>query len=361
MSGGVDSSVVAALLAEQGHEVIGITLNVWPKESEGSNGRANGCCGLSAVEDARRVSTLVGIRHYVLNFREVFAERVIADFVREYLAGRTPNPCIRCNEHIKFAAFLAKAEGLGADFIATGHYARISFDSRRGRYLLRRAADERKDQSYVLYPMKQKQLQRTLMPLGEFTKSETRRLAAAFGLPVATKPESQELCFVMDRDYAAVVAARAPEAAAPGPILDREGRVLGQHQGISHYTIGQRKGLPLAVGRPMFVAAIDPGRNAVIVGEDRDLYSDVLIAGEVNLIGCPRLESRLPVHAKVRYRMPAVDAEVSLLGHDRVVVRFAMPQRAITPGQAVVFYKGDEVLGGGTILAAGEAALAMLG
>jgi len=350
MSGGVDSSTAAALLQREGYEVIGVTMQIWPSNRSAEEAeKFGGCCSLAAVEDARQVAYKLDIPHYVLNFREIFAQKVVADFCQEYSQGRTPNPCIRCNQYIKFDALLKKARGLGADFVATGHYARINFEPSRSRYLLKKGVDSRKDQSYVLYVMTQEQLAHTLMPLGALTKDETRRLASEFGLPVATKAESQEICFIPDNDYPRFLQEHIPEAAKPGPILDKQGNVLGTHRGILFYTIGQRKRLSIAVGKPLYVIAVDKEKNAVIVGEEEDVYARGLIAKELNYISVEKLIRPTQVFAKIRYGMKEAEAMVTPLGEDEVKVEFSQPQRAITPGQAVVFYDQDLVLGGGTI------------
>ena len=353
MSGGVDSSVAAALLLQQGYDVVGVTLNVWPHGIDPAPERENSCCALSAVEDARRVADRLGIPHYTLNFRAVFANTVIADFAAEYRRGRTPNPCIRCNEHVKFAALLQRTAGLEADFVATGHYARIAYDGHRRRFLLHKARDRRKDQSYVLYVLSQQLLARTMMPLGKFTKEETRQLAASLGLPVAHKPESQEICFIPDNDYGRFLREHAPASQRPGPILDQARQIIGRHRGIANYTIGQRRGLGLAGPTPRYVTAIAAERNAIVVGEERDLYHDTLVAEQVNLISVAAIAAPLRVAAKVRYRSGETPASLFPAPDGRLLVRFDQPQRAITPGQAVVFYDRDLVVGGGTIAAVG--------
>ncbi len=352
MSGGVDSSVTAALLKQQGHDVIGVTLNVWPESSVDEVTRTKACCGISAVDDARRVADLLDIPYYVLNFRELFREYVIADFVREYTRGRTPNPCVRCNQHVKFRPVLQRAAALGAEFVATGHYVRRDQDPLTGRYRLRKAADPSKDQSYVLFPMQQDELARTLFPLGDLPKTETRRLAVEFGLPVAKKPESMEICFVPDNKYGRYVEAAAPHAAQPGPIVDLQGRYLGEHPGITFFTVGQRKGLGLTSAEPLYVIDIDSERNALIVGADRDLYCRELVADDLNLVALHALDGPVRCRARIRYRMeeaPATIAPAPDAGEGVVRVVFDAPQRAVTPGQAVVFYDGDVVLGGATI------------
>ncbi|MBI2954251.1 MAG: tRNA 2-thiouridine(34) synthase MnmA [Chloroflexi bacterium] len=351
MSGGVDSSVAAALLREQGYEVVGITLNVWPKLTpEEAVERHDACCSLSAVEDARRVADMLGIPHYVLNFREVFQRTVIDDFAREYLAGRTPNPCIRCNEFVKFDALLRKALGLGAEYVATGHYVRVQYDQQRQRYTLRKAADQTKDQTYVLYVLKQEQLRHTLFPLGDLTKENVRKMAHERGLPVAAKAESQEICFVTENDYGVFLTGYVPDAAKPGPILDTQGRQLGQHRGIIFYTIGQRRGLGISSPEAMYVVAIDVAANAVIVGPESELYHDELIANRLNLVSVDLIREPLSVRAKVRYKMTETDATVRQIDRDTIELRFAMAQRAITPGQAVVFYQDGWLVGGATIV-----------
>jgi tRNA-specific 2-thiouridylase len=355
MSGGVDSSVTAALLKRDGHDVIGVTLNVWPDTAADEVTRAKACCGISAVDDARRVADVLEIPYYVLNFRELFREYVIADFVREYTRGRTPNPCVRCNQHVKFRPVLQRAAALGAEYVATGHYVQRDQDPQTGRYRLRKAVDVAKDQSYVLYPMQQDELARTLFPLGGLPKTETRRLAQELGLPVAGKPESMEICFVPDNRYGNYVREQAPAAMQPGPILDGSGRYLGEHPGVALFTVGQRKGLGLSSPEPLFVVAIEPERNALIVGTDKDLLSRELVADDLNLVALPSLEGPLRCRARLRYRMHEAPATVEPLpdqGNGMVRVMFDEPQRAITPGQAVVFYDDDVLLGGATIAAA---------
>ncbi|MHB9094164.1 MAG: tRNA 2-thiouridine(34) synthase MnmA [Eubacteriales bacterium] len=350
MSGGVDSSLTAALLRDEGYETIGVTMQIWPVDDPEKEHDQGGCCSLSAVDDARRVADTLGIPFYVMNFRELFEEKVIDLFISEYLAGRTPNPCISCNRFIKFDAFLAKAVALGADYIATGHYARIFFAEERGRYIIRKARDDRKDQTYVLYNMSQEQLSRTLMPLGEYTKSEVRRMAADYGLKVADKPESQEICFVTDNDYGRFLREKAGAEIKPGPFLDTEGHVLGQHQGLAYYTVGQRKGLGITFGEPMYVVALDPARNAVILGRNDKVFGRELAAADNNFILYDKLASPLAVQAKIRYSAKPAEAVISPDEDGRVRVKFAEPQRAITPGQAVVWYEGPDVVGGGTIV-----------
>ena len=352
MSGGVDSSVAAAMLVEQGYEVIGVTMQIWPAETGPAEAFSRTCCSLSAVEDARRVAAKLGIPHYVLNFKDVFERTVIDDFVEEYRRGRTPNPCIRCNRFVKFEALLDKARGMGADRVATGHYARIVHDEAAGRWLLKRGLDHTKDQSYALYGMTQDQLAHTLMPLGSMAKDETRRLAADLGMAVASKPDSQEICFVENRDYPTFLKIRAPETAKPGPILDMAGTIIGEHKGIAFYTVGQRRRIGVAAGEPLYVVRIAPTENTITVGKDEDLYSSELTAEGLNLISIPELDTNEPiaVTAKVRYNMKDSPASLAVTPGGRAHVRFEKLQRAIAPGQAVVCYQGEDVVGGGTIM-----------
>jgi tRNA-specific 2-thiouridylase len=345
MSGGVDSSVAAALLKEEGYEVIGVTMQIYASSADGFGG----CGGISAIEDAQRVADKLGIPHYVMDFKDIFSREVIADFCHEYSLGRTPNPCIRCNQHIKFGALLEKAGELGADFVVTGHHARVVKAGTEGRYLLKKGIDQRKDQSYVLYPLTQRQLSRALLPIGNFTKQRVREIAAGLGLSVAVKPESQEICFIPDSDYPQFLKEFIPQAAKPGPIIDKEGTVLGEHRGILFYTVGQRKRLGISAREPLYVTAIDRERNTIIVGGRQEVYSSQLIASRLNWIAGDRLGQPVAVTAKIRYLHQAAEAVVTPLGSDQVHVRFNRPQLAVTPGQAIVFYHGDNVLGGGLI------------
>jgi tRNA-specific 2-thiouridylase len=350
MSGGVDSSVTAGLLAEQGYDVIGITLNLWPdQKDEPWNAREDACCALGAVEDARRVADRLGIRYYVMNFRETFEEKVIKDFVREYARGRTPNPCVRCNQFIKFDALLAKAALFGADYVATGHYARVEQDAESGRWLLRKAADPSKDQSYVLYVMTQDRLEHALFPLGALSKAETRRLAEAWRLPVANKPESQDICFVPYKRYGEFLERHAPESLQTGPIVDTAGQRVGTHQGIALHTVGQRRGLGLATKEPRYVTGLDSATNTVFVGGLDDLLRVECTLEDVNWVKIADPAGPLRTSARIRYRAELVPATVFAEPGARARVVFDEPQRAVTPGQAVVFYEGEYVLGGGTI------------
>jgi tRNA-specific 2-thiouridylase len=350
MSGGVDSSVTAALLKQDGYQVIGATMQIWPPNELGDEAhKFGGCCGFDAVSEAKNVAHTLGIPHYVMNFRNEFAQKVITNFCREYSLGRTPNPCIRCNEHIKFDALLNRAKELGADFIATGHYTRIEHDEANDRYLLKKGVDRGKDQSYVLYIMSQNQLKHTLMPLGVFTKEKVRQIARELGLSVADKAESQEICFIPDGNYSRFLKEYMPEVAKPGPILDREGNTLGEHRGILFYTIGQRKGLGISAEEPIYVVAIDRARNAIIVGSKQEVYGDELIATNLNWITMESPKQPLELKAKIRYRHREADAVIIPISKGDAHVKFKQPQMAITPGQAIVFYHKDTVVGGGTI------------
>jgi tRNA-specific 2-thiouridylase len=350
MSGGVDSSVAAALLQEQGHEVIGITMNLFslPKEVCRSE-NLKSCCGWQAQEDANRVAIELGIPHYVVDFRREFERTVVMDFSREYGRGRTPNPCIRCNQFIKFDLLLERANKLGADQIATGHYAQAEFDPATGRHLLKKGKDKDKDQSYFLYTLTQAQLAKTLFPLGGLTKKDVRTIAAKYALPVAQKEESQEICFIPDRDYPKFLRERIPQAFRPGPILDLQNRVIGKHEGIIHFTVGQRKGMGIAAPHPLYVLSIDAEKNAIVVGKNEDLYRSRLEASAVNFISIEKLDEPKPVQVKIRYKHAEARATISPQDRWGVRVDFEKPQRAITSGQAVVFYDGDTVVGGGII------------
>jgi len=350
MSGGVDSSVTAALLKQDGYQVIGATMQIWPSNDLAEEAhKFGGCCGFDAVSEAKSVAHSIGIPHYVMNFRNEFAQKVITNFCREYSLGRTPNPCIRCNEHIKFDSLLNRAKELDADFIATGHYARIEHDEVNDRYILKKGVDRGKDQSYVLYMLSQNQLKHALMPLGVFTKEKVRQIARELGLSVADKAESQEICFIPDGNYPRFLKEYMPEVVKPGPILDREGNTLGEHRGILLYTIGQRKGLGISAEEPMYVVAIDRGRNAIIVGSKEDIYSDELIAAGINWIAKQSPKQPLELKAKIRYRHREADAVITSISSREAHVKFKQAQMAITPGQAIVFYDKDTVVGGGTI------------
>jgi tRNA-specific 2-thiouridylase len=347
MSGGVDSAVAAALLVEQGHDVVGLTMNLWPTWVPPADGASRACCGVSAIDDARASASVLGIRHYVLNLREAFEHAVIDYFVDEYARGRTPNPCIACNQAVKFRVLLERVAALECDLLATGHYARIAVDAATGRHALLRAVDARKDQSYVLFALTQAHLERLRFPIGGYAKPEVRDLARRYGLPVADKPDSQEICFVPTGRYGDLVASRRPHAAQPGPILDLTGSVVGTHGGIARYTVGQRRGLGVASDAPQYVVDIDARRNAVVVGGPDDLLRSQVMLDRVNWIEPPPP----PASVTVRVRHAAVDvpAALRLWPDGRVQVLFDTPQRAAAPGQAVAFYDGDRVLGGGII------------
>jgi len=331
--------VAAALLKEAGHEVTGITMRVTADRQ--------------AETDAADIAGRLGITHHTIDLHEIFRERIIEYFCGEYGKGRTPNPCVRCNEYIKFGALREEAERLGAEMFATGHYARIEKDS-RGRYILIKGRDKNKDQSYFLYRLTQEQLSRTMFPVGEMTKEEVRKKAAELGLPAATRPESQEICFIPDNDHAAFAVRYTAEAGRPGPIMDEGGRTLGRHRGIAQYTIGQRKGLGIAAAEPLYVTEIEAASNTVVVGTKERIYDMELIAENINWIAIGAPEYPISVKAKIRYRHAETVARVEPQDGGQVYVKFSLPQAAITPGQAVVFYDGDKVLGGGTIVKRGN-------
>ncbi len=348
MSGGVDSSVAAYLLKEQGYDVIGVTMQIWQDEDPLAQAENGGCCGLSAVDDARRVADRLGIPYYVLNFKREFKENVIDYFMDEYMHARTPNPCIACNRYVKWEALLNRARELGCDYIATGHYARVvQLDN--GRYALKKSATDRKDQTYALYNLTQEQLAHTLMPVGEYEKEQIREIAAKIGLLIANKPDSQEICFIPDNDYAGYIERESGKTFPKGNFVDLEGNILGTHKGIIHYTIGQRKGLGLSMGSPVFVVDIRPETNEVVIGSNLDTFHDSLYAGKVNLMSVDALEGEREVVAKIRYSHKGAPCRIKMVDEDTVLCKFEEPVRAITPGQAVVFYDGDIVLGGAVI------------
>jgi tRNA-specific 2-thiouridylase len=352
MSGGVDSSVAAAQLVEQGYEVIGVTMNTWTDDipEEIAQNEHSGCCSLGAVEDARAVANRLEIPYYVMNFQGQFAGTVIDYFVEEYTKGRTPNPCIACNRYVKFSAFLDKARQLECDYVATGHYAVIGEDPKYpGRKLLGKSADARKDQTYVLHNLTQDALAHTLFPVGDMVKPHVRELAREDGLLTADKPDSQEICFVYDNDYGRFIQERVPEAVTPGPMLNLKGEVIGEHKGLPLYTVGQRKGLGLTTPRPMYVVSLDVDRNAVVVGEDFETYQGSLLASDMNWIALEGLSEPIRCTAKIRRMAPEAPCTVYPEADGAIRVVFDEPQRAITPGQSVVLYDGNWVLGGGTI------------
>lgn len=343
MSGGVDSSVTAALLLEQGYDVTGVTMKMWETES-----LETGCRALAAVEDAGNVAAKLGIPFHVVNFSAVFEEKVINYFTAEYLRGRTPNPCVVCNRHVKFQALLDKALKLGACCMATGHYARTGFSEEYGRYTIRRPVDRSKDQTYVLYALNQRQIAHALMPLGEYTKEQVRRMAADFGLRVADKAESQEICFIQDDNYRNFLREKTKDI-KPGPFINMRGEIIGEHKGIPFYTIGQRRGLGIAAGERLYVIKIDPVQNAVTLGPEEAILGSDLIAEDVNMILFDKLEGPLEVEAQIRYNARPAPATINPLPGGGVAVHFHKPLRSITPGQAVVFYRDDYLAGGATI------------
>ena len=353
MSGGVDSSVAAALLAEQGHEVIGVSMQLYDVSRQADGNRTFGsCCTLDDLHDARQVAAAIDIPHYILNFERQFDEQVVSNFVHEYTSGRTPLPCAHCNSDLKFSTLLERACGFGADRVATGHYARVDYDAATGRYVLKRGVDPAKDQSYFLFSLTQEQLARAVFPVGDRPKDAVREYARRRNLPVADKPDSQEICFIPDHNYAAFVAARSPQAAhAHGAIVDESGRVLGRHEGIHRFTIGQRKGLGLSgtpTGAPVYVLALSPAAQQVVVGLKSSLERTTLTASGVNWMrGAP--SGALRVTAQIRHRHQPAPSLVRSLGDRRAGLVFDLPQIAVTPGQAVVFYDGDIVVGGGWI------------
>jgi len=352
MSGGVDSSVAAALLVEAGHDVTGVTMDLFALPAGACRADdLQSCCGRTARADAARVAAALGIAHVTADFRKDFERAVVADFCREYARGRTPNPCVRCNRLMKFEILWKRVRRLGAERLATGHHARIEYDRSRRRFLLKKGFDAAKDQSYFLYVLTQDQLARTLFPVGGMTKAEVRRTAARLGLSVAAKPESQEICFIPDRDYVRFLRARMPDAFRPGLIVDREGRVVGGHQGVAHFTIGQRKGMGVAGPHPYYVVSLDPDANRVVLGRGEDLLSRSLRVVDVNWIAIKGLVRPRPAAVKIRYRHREAAALLRPSESGEVFVEFEAPQRAVTPGQSAVFYEGDAVLGGGTIAA----------
>jgi tRNA-specific 2-thiouridylase len=359
MSGGVDSSTVAAMLRADGHNVIGLTMQLWNQrrlaEHEGMPEAVTGrCCSLDDVYDARRVAEHIGIPYYVVNHEERFERDVVRPFVAEYLSGRTPIPCSLCNNHLKFDQLLVVAQQIGAECVATGHYARLEYDDVRGRWLLKRPADRSKDQTYFLFGLTQEQLSRTLFPLGEMTKLEVRERARAHGLALAEKPDSQEICFVPGGDYKRFIDAYLSERGeslpdTAGELVTTSGEVIGEHGGVHNFTVGQRKGLGVATGSPLYVIQINGADKQVVVGRDEHLYSRELRARRLNLIAVDELREPMRVSVKIRHRHEGAAAMLERLGDDEILVTFDQPQRAITPGQAAVFYDGDIVVGGAWI------------
>lgn len=349
MSGGVDSSVAAYLLKEQGYRVIGVTMQVWQDEDLQKQEAEAGCCGLSAVEDARRVAQVLDIPYYVMNFKQDFKTYVIDCFIGEYQAGRTPNPCIACNRYVKWESLLKRSMEIGADYIATGHYARIC-QTDNGRYAIQKSVTNGKDQSYALYNLTQEQLARTLLPIGEYEKDRVREIADEAGLPVAHKPDSMEICFVPDDDYASYIEKTKGVKSQPGDFVDMQGHVLGRHRGIIHYTVGQRKGLNLALGYPAFVVRIKPETNEIVIGRLEDSLSEKVYISHVNHMSEQDFSEYKTYLGKIRYNHRGSYCTVRRLEEDLYECVFTDPQRAVTPGQALVLYDGSLVAGGGTIL-----------
>lgn len=349
MSGGVDSSVAAWLLKEQGYDVIGVTMQIWQDEDNVVQEENGGCCGLSAVDDARRVAASIGIPYYVMNFKDEFKKTVIDYFTEEYLNGRTPNPCIACNRYVKWEALLQRSLSIGADYIATGHYARID-RLPNGRYAIRRSATLAKDQTYALYNLTQEQLAHTLMPVGEYSKDRIREMAEEIGLMVAHKPDSQDICFVPDGDYASFIEETTEHPLPEGNFVSPDGKILGRHKGIIHYTVGQRKGLGLALGYPAFVLEIRPETNEVVIGTYDESLTHTVRADKLNFMSVEDITEPMRVFAKIRYNHKGAWCTVEKTGEDEITCTFDEPIRAATPGQAVVLYDGEYVLGGGTIL-----------
>lgn len=350
MSGGVDSSVAAKVLLDSGYDVTGVTLKLFSNDDIVNDDKTRTCCSLSDVEDARNVAYKLGFEHMVFNFKDCFQECVMKKFAQSYINGQTPNPCIECNRHIKFDKMLNRAETLGYDYIATGHYALREFDSSLGRFVLKRPKDRSKDQTYVLYGLTQHQLEHTLFPLYGYEKSEVRKIAEEAGLINSRKPDSQDICFVPDGKYAEFIKNFSGYDSKEGDFLDTDGNVIGRHKGIINYTIGQRKGLGIAFGKPVFVVAKNAVNNTVTLGSSDKLFTSELIAEDINLISIDKIEKPLHITAKTRYNQVDRPATVTQLSDDRIKVVFDEPQRAVTSGQAVVLYDGDVVIGGGTII-----------
>ncbi len=347
MSGGVDSSVTALLMKEQGYDCMGVTMKLF--NNEGYETGEKTCCSLDDVEDARSVAYSLGMQYNVFNFSDKFSECVIDKFVEAYENGRTPNPCIDCNRYLKFDKLFLRARELGYDYIATGHYARIEYSEEKGRYILKKAEDLSKDQSYVLYSLTQEQLAHTVFPLGTLTKSEVRKIADENGFVNAKKHDSQDICFVINEKYSDFIERYTGKKYPEGNFVDKNGNVLGRHKGIICYTVGQRKGLGLALPHPMYVIRVDTENNTVVLGENEDLFSREVIAENINLISVDDIYEPMRVKAKVRYSQPEQWATAVQVGEDKIKLVFDEPQRAITQGQALVMYDGDTVVGGGTI------------
>jgi tRNA-specific 2-thiouridylase len=351
MSGGIDSTVTALMLHQQGYEVVGITMKTWDYTNSGGSKKETGCCNLDSFNDARMAAVQHGFPHYILDIRDEFGSFVVDDFVNEYLAGRTPNPCVLCNTHIKWRALLKRADALGCDFIATGHYGKV-YQHENGRFVVSKGVDETKDQSYVLWGLQQDLLSRTLLPLGGYRKTEIRQMAMDFGYPeLAKKSESYEICFVPDNDYRGFLKRKVDgleERVSGGLFVDKDGNVLGKHKGYPFYTIGQRKGLDIALGKPAFVTAIDPNTNTVVLGDEVDLEKEDMQVGKINWIKYDGIAGEMEAITKIRYKDKG--SLSSLIPSDNgVTVRFYEKAKGIAPGQSAVFYEGDDVIGGGII------------
>ena len=351
MSGGIDSTVAALMLHQQGYEVVGITMKTWDYTNSGGSKKETGCCNLDSFNDARMAAVQHGFPHYILDIREEFGSFVVDNFVDEYLAGRTPNPCVLCNTHIKWRALLKRADALGCNFIATGHYGKL-YQHQNGRFVISKGVDETKDQSYVLWGLQQDLLSRTLLPLGNYRKTEIRQMAHDFGYPeLAKKSESYEICFVPDNDYRGFLKRKVEgleEKLAGGWFVDKSGKILGKHKGYPFYTIGQRKGLDIALGKPVYVTNIDPESNTVILGDEDDLEKEKMNVGRVNWIKYNGIEGEMKATTKIRYKDKGSLSSLNASGND-VVVRFYEKAKGIAPGQSAVFYEGDDVIGGGII------------
>jgi tRNA-specific 2-thiouridylase len=352
MSGGIDSTVAALMLHHEGYEVVGITMKTWDYSASGGSKKETGCCNLDSFNDARMAAVQHGFPHYILDIRDEFGSFVVENFVDEYLAGRTPNPCVLCNTHIKWRALLKRADALGCEFIATGHYGQVR-RLENSRYVISKGIDETKDQSYVLWGLQQDLLSRTLLPLGTYRKTEIRQMAHDFGYPeLAKKNESYEICFVPDNDYRGFLKRKVEgleEKVAGGSFVNKEGKILGQHKGYPFYTIGQRKGLDITFGKPVYVTAINPESNTVVLGDEEDLEKEEMRVGKINWMKYDGLESPVEVITKIRYKDKGSHSVVSPLGGTEASVRFFEKAKGIAPGQSAVFYEGDDVVGGGII------------
>jgi tRNA-specific 2-thiouridylase len=356
MSGGIDSTVASLMLHNEGYEVVGITMKTWDYAASGGSKKETGCCNLDSFNDARMAAVQHGFPHYILDIREEFGGFVVDNFVEEYLAGRTPNPCVLCNTHIKWRALLKRADALGCDYIATGHYASVHLHD-NGRYVVSKGLDETKDQSYVLWGLQQDLLSRTILPLGTYRKTEIRQMAYDFGYPeLAKKSESYEICFVPDNDYRGFLKRKVnglEEKVSGGLFTDKNGNVLGQHKGYPFYTIGQRKGLDIALGKPAFVTFIDPDTNTVVLGDEEDLEKETMHVAKINWIKYDGLNSSIEAITKIRYKDKGSLSEINANGNE-ATVRFYERAKGIAPGQSAVFYDGNDVIGGGIIQRSGK-------